>query len=62
MRHLQSLQLVRDVLVEAHMELVDAMRKDPHSPIHYLDHTPNIFRRIDEAIRECDTYNLNKGK
>lgn len=61
MRHIQSIQLMRDVLIEARMELVEAMMKDPASSIHYIDHTPNVLRRIDEAVNECDTYVINKG-
>ena len=60
MRHLQSLKLIRDVLVEVRGELVKEMMKDPDSPIHYIDHTPGIFHRIDEALKECDSYSINK--
>jgi hypothetical protein len=61
MRHIQSIQLIRDVLIEARGELVKAMMKDPASPIHYIDHTPNILHKIDDALKECDSYSINKG-
>lgn len=61
MRHIQSFQLIRDVLIEARRELLDAMMKDPNSSIHWIDYTPEIFNRLDQAVRECNSYNL-KGK
>jgi len=60
MRHIQSLQLIRDVLIEARGELVKAMMKDPDSPIHWIDHTPEVLHRIDQAVKECDSYSINK--
>jgi hypothetical protein len=60
MRHLQSIKKARDTLVAARRNLVELMIKDPGSNIHWLDHTPDILREIDEAIAECDTYDLNR--
>jgi hypothetical protein len=42
------------------MALVEEMIKNPESPIHWIDHTPKVFNRIDEAVRECDSYDINK--
>lgn len=60
MRHLQSIKKARDTLLAARRNLVELMIKDPGSSIHWLDHTPEIIREIDEAIEECDTYDLNR--
>lgn len=60
MRHHQSLELIRKVLIEARMALVEEMIKNPESPIHWIDHTPEIFHRIDQAVSECDSYSINK--
>jgi hypothetical protein len=60
MRHIQSLELIRKVLIEARMALVEEMIENPESSIHWIDHTPKIFNRIDEAVCECDSYDINK--
>jgi hypothetical protein len=36
------------------------MIKDPGSSIHWKDNTPEILHEIDEAIAECNTYDLNR--
>lgn len=60
MRHIQSLKQIREVLLNARHKLVEEMMKDIDSPIHWLDHTPEILREIDAAIKECDSYDINK--
>jgi len=60
MRHLHSIKKARDTLLAARRNLVELMIKDPGNSIHWLDHTPEILHEIDEAIAECDTYDLNR--